>query len=172
MMQALNDACRPANYAFGDMVSAAQGVESDAIVLSGTLPMTPTPFDQLLGAARQEREPQRLLFVFVSAELPEDASEAERQRFEENAGGSLKPVLCVDKLPEELSDFAALREESERTGVAWDLLFAAALPGQAGITPNADEAEQPLKMMVSAIETGNVGRFLAFDRNGQTVDFY
>ena len=60
MMQALNDACRPANYAFGDMVSAAQGVESDAIVLSGTLPMTPTPFDQLLGAARQEREPQRL----------------------------------------------------------------------------------------------------------------
>jgi len=27
-------------------------------------------------------------------------------------------------------------------------------------------------MMVSAIETGNVGRFLAFDRNGQTVDFY
>ena len=72
--------------------------------------MTPTSFDQLLGAARQEREPQRLLFVFVSAELPADATEAERQRFEENGGGSLKPVLCVDKLPEELRDFAALRE--------------------------------------------------------------
>jgi len=27
-------------------------------------------------------------------------------------------------------------------------------------------------MMVAAIETGNVGRFLAFDRDGQTVDFY
>ena len=107
-----------------------------------------------------------------SVQRARHSSAAERQRFEENAGGSLKPVLCVDKLPEELSDFAALREESERTGVAWDLLFAAALPGQAGITPNADEAGQPLKMMVSAIETGNVGRFLAFDRNGQTVDFY
>ncbi len=32
--------------------------------------MTLTPFDQLLAAARHEREPQRLLFVFVSAELP------------------------------------------------------------------------------------------------------
>ncbi|MCQ4327639.1 ribonucleotide reductase subunit alpha [Stutzerimonas stutzeri] len=134
--------------------------------------MTITPFDRLLDAARRQHEPQRLLFVFVSAELPEDATEAERRRFEENAGGSLKPVLCVDKLPEELSGFAALREESERTGVAWDLLFAAALPGQAGITPGADEAEQPLKIMVGAIETGNVGRFLAFDRAGQPVEFY
>ncbi|CAB5525732.1 Uncharacterised protein [Stutzerimonas stutzeri] len=156
----------------GDMVSATRAVDSGRRYTHLDQTMTLTPFDQLLAAARQERVPQRLLFVFVSAELPADATEAERQRFEENAGGSLKPVLCVDKLPEELSDFAALREESERTGVAWDLLFAAALPGQAGITPNADEAEQPLKMMVSAIETGNVGRFLAFDRNGQTVDFY
>lgn len=134
--------------------------------------MTTTPFDELLNAARQEREPQRLLFVFVTAELPDDATEEERQRFEENAGGSLKPVLCVDKLPEELSSFAALREESRRTGVAWDLFFAAALPGLAGITPGADDAEEPLKMMVAAIETGNIGRFLAFDRDGQTVDFY
>ncbi len=156
----------------GDMVSATRAVDSGRRYTHLDQTMTLTPFDQLLAAARQERVPQRLLFVFVSAELPADATEAERQRFEENAGGSLKPVLCVDKLPEELSDFAALREESERTGVAWDLLFAAALPSQAGITPNADEAEQPLKMMVSAIETGNVGRFLAFDRNGQTVDFY
>jgi len=26
--------------------------------------------------------------------------------------------------------------------------------------------------MVGSIETGNIGRFLAFDRHGQTVDFY
>ncbi len=134
--------------------------------------MTVTPFDRLLHAARREREPQRLLLVFVSAELPEDATDAERWRFEENAGGSLRPVLCVDKLPEELSGFAALREESERTGVAWDLLFAAALPGRAGIAPSVDAAEQSLKTMVGAIETGNVGRFLAFDRGGQPVEFY
>ena len=75
-------------------------------------------------------------------------------------------------IPSLKEQFAALREESQRTGVAWDLFFAAALPGQAGITPGADAAEEPLKMMVGAIETGNIGRFLAFDRDGQTVDFY
>lgn len=171
-MQGLNGAGRAAAYAFGDMVSATRAVDSGRRYTHLDQAMTLTPFDQLLAAARQEREPQRLLFVFVSAELPADATEAERQRFEENGGGSLKPVLCVDKLPEELRDFAALREESARTGVAWDLLFAAALPGHAGITPRSDEAEQPLKMMVGSIETGNIGRFLAFDRHGQTVDFY
>jgi hypothetical protein len=134
--------------------------------------MNITHFDDLLQAARQQPEPQRLLFVFVAAELPSDATEAERQRFEQAGGGALKPVLCVDKLPSELGGFDALAEESARTGIDWDLVFAAGLSGRAGITPSADEAEQPLKMMVGAIETGSIGQFLAFDRQGQTVAFY
>jgi len=170
-MRGLNGGFATESYVFGDMANRRPSGKS-ACLASGAMSMNITPFDELLRTARQQPEPQRLLFVFVSAELPEDATDAERRRFEEGAGGSLKPVLCVDKLPEELSGFAALREESERTGVAWDLLFAAALPGQVGITPSSDEAEQSLKTMVGAIETGNVGRFLAFDRAGQTVDFY
>ncbi|MGE4477305.1 MAG: ribonucleotide reductase subunit alpha, partial [Stutzerimonas sp.] len=40
----------------------------------------PCSFDHLLHAARQQTEPQRLLFVFAVAELPDDASAAERER--------------------------------------------------------------------------------------------
>lgn len=129
-------------------------------------------FADLLAAAQAQPEPQRLLLVFVAAELPEDATEQERQRHAENQGGSLKPVLCVDKLPEELQDFAGLLAESSRTGIAWDLVFAAGLAGRAGQAPSSDEAEQPLKMMVGAIESGSIGNFIAFDREGQAVSFF
>jgi len=134
--------------------------------------MNITQFSELLSAARGQAQPQRLLLVFVAAQLPDDATDAERQRFQEGQGGSLQPVLCVDKLPEEIGDFASLLGESVRTGIAWDLLFAAGLSGRGGIAPSADEAEQPLKMMVGAIESGSIGNFLAFDRDGQAVAFY
>ena len=129
-------------------------------------------FADLLSAAKAQSEPQRLLFVFVAAELPEDATEAEKQRHAEQQGGSLRPVLCVDKLPAELNDFAGLLDESARTGINWDLVFAAGLSGRGGLAPNSDESEQPLKMMVGAIETGSIGNFIAFDRDGLAVSFF
>lgn len=129
-------------------------------------------FSSLLAAAKAQPEPQRLLFVFVAAELPEDATEQERQRHAEKQGGSLRPVLCVDKLPEELSDFAGLIAESSSIGVAWDLVLSAGLSGRAGMPPSSDKAEQPLKMMVGAIEAGSIGNFLAFDRQGQALTFF
>lgn len=134
--------------------------------------MNITEFADLLAAAKAQPEPQRLLMVFVAAELPADATEAEVQRHAEQQGGSLKPVLCVDKLPSELADFNALLAESQRTGIAWDLVFAAGLSGRGGLEPSSDEAEQPLKMMVGAIESGSIGNFLAFDRAGHSVSFY
>jgi hypothetical protein len=129
-------------------------------------------FSDLLNVAKVQSEPQRLLFVFVAAELPEDATEGEKQRHAEQQGGSLRPVLCVDKLPDELDDFASLLNESQSTGINWDLVFAAGLSGRAGFPPSADEAEQPLKMMVGAIETGSIGNFIAFDRDGLAVSFF
>ncbi len=134
--------------------------------------MNITQFADLLVAARAQEEPQRLLLVFAAAELPKDATPEEAQRFANGEGGALKPVLCVDKLPQELADFPALLAEAERTGITWDLLFAAGLSGRGGQVPSSDEAEQPLKMMVGAIESGSIGQFLAFDREGEVVAFY
>lgn len=126
-------------------------------------------FANLLAAARVQAEPQRLLFVFAVAELPRDASAAERARFEGGKGGTLAPVLCVDKRPEEIADFAALVRESLQTGLRWDIAFVAAMSGRAGCAPGSDEAVQPLRLMVEAIKGGRIGELLAVDRNGALI---
>ncbi len=126
-------------------------------------------FADLLNTARAESEPQRLLLVFAVAELPRDATPAEREAFERGEGGALAPIICVDKRPEEIADFAALKAESEATGQRWDILFVAAMPGRGGHAPSSDEAVQPLKMMVEQIKGGRIARFLAVDREGDLV---
>ena len=50
-------------------------------------------FDDLLRAARSQPEPQRLLFVFAGAELPEDCTPEQRARFEAGQGGALTPMM-------------------------------------------------------------------------------
>jgi hypothetical protein len=129
-------------------------------------------FDGLLHAAAQQQQPQRLLFVFVRADLPESPTSDQHQRHGNGEGGTLSPVLCVDKAPHELTSFAALATESTTTGIAWDLVFVAALDGRAGIPPSSDEASQPLQLMVNAINDGQISRFAAFDRDGNPVQFY
>lgn len=69
-------------------------------------------YNDLIQASHSQQEPQRLLFVFCRAELPDEASPEERAAFERGEGGALTPVICVDKTPEEAPDFGALQEES------------------------------------------------------------
>jgi hypothetical protein len=63
-------------------------------------------FQQLLQEAAAQTEPQRLLFVFAAAELPKGATLAQRERYLAGEGGALAPLMCVDKAPVELEDFA------------------------------------------------------------------
>ncbi|MEN9310380.1 MAG: hypothetical protein RLY77_505 [Pseudomonadota bacterium] len=133
--------------------------------------MSLASFQDLLDAAQQQPEPQRLLFVFAKVELPENASAQQLERFENREGGTLTPSLCVDKAPAEIENFAALVTESETTGQAWDMVFVGSLSGRAGIAPSADEAAQPLRFMVNAINNGQVAQFATFDRNGAVLQF-
>lgn len=126
-------------------------------------------FVDVLAAAQQQSEPQRLLLVFAAAELPPDSSEKDKAAFERGLGGVLAPKVCVDKRPEEIESFDALVAQSRETGVAWDILFVAALSGRGGVAPNSDEAVQPLKMMVEAIKGGRIADFLAVDKTGSLV---
>ena len=126
-------------------------------------------FSDLLAAARAESEPQRLLLVFAAAQLPPDATAAERAAFERGEGGELAPVVCVDKRPEEIADLTGLIAESEQTGEHWDILFVAAMSGRGGHAPGSDEAVQPLRMMVEQIKGGRIAHFLAVDRSGDLV---
>jgi hypothetical protein len=133
--------------------------------------MVISSFDDLLQAARDQALPQRLLFVFTAAGVPDDATPEQRARFEAGQGGTLTPLMCVDKTPGELASFAALREESRQVGAAWDIVFVAALPGTIGRPPSAGDAEAALQRMVEAIKSGRIGEYIPFDGEGQPVLF-
>jgi hypothetical protein len=126
-------------------------------------------FDDLLRAARSQPEPQRLLFVFAGAELPEDSTPEQRARYQAGEGGSLTPMMSVDKSPGELESFAALAEESRQFGRDWAIVFVASLPGRGGRAPSSAEAGQALERMIASIKAGSVGAFIPFDRNGDPV---
>ena len=127
-------------------------------------------FDDLLQAARAQPEPQRLLFVFAGVELPDDATPAQRERFEAGQGGALHPLMCADKHPDELASFAALVEEAGQFGQNnWGIVFAAAMSGSVNRAPTSEDAEEPLQRMVEAIKRGEHGGFIPFDTQGHTV---
>ena len=131
-------------------------------------------FDDLLHAARLQPEPQRLLFVFVGVELPDDATPAQRARFEQGQGGALVPLMCVDKTPQELASFDALVDEAHQftaPGHDWAIVFAAGLPGTVSQAPSSSDAEAPLQSMVDSIKAGAHGAYIPFDRQGQPVRF-
>jgi len=132
---------------------------------------TNTPFDQLLRAAAEQPHPQRLLFVFASAELPDDSTPAQRQRFEAGHGGALTPVICVDKAPAELTRFDALLAESRKAGPPWQVVFAAGLSGCDGQPPSQPKIERALSALVERVRNGRIEGLLALDAAGQVLDF-
>ena len=133
--------------------------------------MTISTFDDLLRSARNQSEPQRLLFVFATADLPDDATPEQRARFEVGQGGTLTPLMCVDKTPGELATFDALVAESREFERPWDIVFVAALSGSAGRGPTSAQAEAPLQRMVESIKSGSIGGFIPFDGRGESVQF-
>ena len=128
-------------------------------------------FDDLLQAARQQRETQQLLFVFAGAELPAGASAAQRAQYEAGEGGELAPLMCVDKAPGELASFDALCAEAARAGPPWAIVFTAALSGRGGKPPSAADTDAALQNMVEAIKAGRLDGMLPFNRAGEPVQF-
>jgi hypothetical protein len=126
-------------------------------------------FDDLLSAARAQPIPQRLLFVFVGAELPEGSTQEQRLNFEAGQGGALVPLMCVDKSPQELDSFETLVQEAREFGQPWVLVFAAAMGGSVQKPPTSADADQPLQAMVEAVKRGDVGLYVPFDADGMAV---
>jgi hypothetical protein len=126
-------------------------------------------FDDLLQAARAQRQPQRLLFVFAGAELPPDGTAEQRRQFEDGHGGALVPVMCVDKTPDEIGAFADLAAESRAMQCEWSVVFVAAVDGRDGRAVTSAEGEAPLMRMIDAIKAGSLGAFIPFNRDGEPV---
>jgi hypothetical protein len=131
-----------------------------------------TNYESLLLAAKQQAEPQRLLFVFLRTSLPENYKDEEANRFYSGRGGELQPIMCVDKTLDELGSFSDLVEESKQMEQDWHIVLVAGLSGRNGILPDSSEADQPLKVMVQTVEIGgDLSKYAAFDREGTSVQF-
>ena len=128
-----------------------------------------THFNDLLAAARQKTQAQRLLFVFAGATLPADATADQRAAFAAGESGELAPLMCVDKDPADLTDFAALVAESNTAGPRWALVFAAALSGQGQQPPTASQVEAALQRMVESVKSGRLQGLVPFEAHGQAV---
>ncbi|MEO8754259.1 MAG: ribonucleotide reductase subunit alpha [Casimicrobiaceae bacterium] len=128
-------------------------------------------FGLLLHAAKSQPEPQRLLFVFAAAALPDDATAEQKARYERGEGGELEPVMCVDKDAHALTTFEALAAESRQTGQAWQVVFVAGLSGRGTQAPSEAQAERALNDMVEAVRQGAIGQFSAYDAQGAPLSF-
>jgi len=131
--------------------------------------MTISNFDDLLQAARQQTQAQRLLMVFTSAELPDDCTPQQRQDFEAGGGGALVPAMCADKSPDEIKSFAALKLESGQFQSQWHVVFVAALSGKNDSAPSPSDIEQTLDRMVESIKLGALDHMIAFDTSGNAI---
>jgi hypothetical protein len=132
---------------------------------------SPTHFEQLLQAAAAQPEPQRLLFVFAAAELPDDATPAQREGFAAGRGGALVPLACVDKDPGELARFEALVAESRQASPPWQVVFIAGLAGEQGRPPSAQRIDSALQAMVDNLRQGRFAGYLALDPDGEPLTF-
>ena len=131
-----------------------------------------TDYQSLLAVGKQQQEPQRFLFVFLQASLPTDHNDTDKERFDSGQGGELQAIMCVDKGLDELTNFTDLVAESEQMEQNWSMVLIACLSGNNGMLPSSEEAEQPLKMMVQAVQNGgDLSNYLAFDRQGDLLNF-
>ncbi|MDO9366725.1 MAG: hypothetical protein Q7T58_10410 [Methylotenera sp.] len=129
-------------------------------------------YESLLSAAKQQVEPQRLLFLFLKASLPEDHKQDQENRFHAGQGGELQPIMCVDKTLDELGSFSDLVAEAERMEQDWKIVLIACISGKYGLAPNSDEAELPLKIMTQTVlDGGDLSKYLAFDKEGTLIQF-
>jgi len=110
-------------------------------------------YTALLNAARAQAQPQRMLFAFARAELPDGAGSAEQAAFDGRRGGTLAPVMCVDKTLDELGTFEDLVAQSRHTGKDWDIVFVSSMSGRGGKPPGS--AERP------TMDPGSVSRALS-----------
>lgn len=130
-------------------------------------------FDDLLQAAGSQSAPQKLLLIFLGAELPADATPEQRAGFHAGHGGALVPLMCVDKQPGELASFAALSTEADAMHSGWQLVLAGALAGQQGQWPSDQAVDEVFQRWLAQIQSGQMeqvlAQTLAFTRTGDAV---
>lgn len=122
-------------------------------------------FSELLTKTNEQAEPQRLLFLFANTEVKNPKKSKHHQK------GTITPTMCVDKLPEQLTDFDSLVKEADSISKEWNFIFIAGLSGQNGKAPSEDEAEPYLNKMTNDVSSGaDLSRYIILDRKEQAIE--
>lgn len=121
-----------------------------------------TIFKGLLEMATSQEQPQRLLFLFAQPEIPDP---------KKSNSGHIKPVMCVDKLPNELTTFGQLIKEADLISKDWSFAIISGMSGQNGVAPTTEDAEQFLNKMSNDLVGGqDLGRYLILDREENKIE--
>ncbi len=122
-------------------------------------------FKELLQMTGEQEQPQRLLFLFAQPEGHNPKKSKKHMK------GQINPVMCVDKLPEELTTFTALINEADSITKDWQFVFIAGLSGHDGKAPSADDAEPYLNKMSNDLADGqDLGRYVILDRSETPIE--
>jgi len=120
----------------------------------------------MIETAKTQDQPQRLLIMLAKSEI-------EVNDKEEGMSGTITPVICVDKTPDEITSFDDFVMEADSINSDWDMMFIACLSGENNKMPTPEEADPILNKMVNDLMSGqDLSRYLVLDRNEEPVDIF
>jgi len=124
-----------------------------------------TTFKELLEMTAQQEQPQRLLFLFAQPEGHNPKKSKKHMK------GQIQPVMCVDKLPKELTTFDALVKEADSINKDWQFVFIAGLSGHDGVAPSQEDCDPYLNKMSNDLADGqDLSRYVILDRDQKSIE--
>ncbi len=125
-------------------------------------------FSDLLDMAVTQDQPQRLLLLFAQADNGKPTKSNEKQNKAKK--GTITPVMCVDKLPQEIASFESLINEADDINSDWNFVLIAGLSGQNNEAPSSEDADSYLNQMVNGLAAGeDLSRYIIFDREQNPI---
>ena len=123
-------------------------------------------FKKMIDAAEAQEQPQRILIMLAKSEI--EISDKEK-----GMSGTITPVICVDKTPDEVTSFEDFVKEADSINSDWDMMFIAGLSGENNEMPTPEDADPILNQMVNNLMSGqDLSRYLVLDRNDDPVDIF
>ena len=123
-------------------------------------------FKKMIDAAEAQEQPQRILIMLAKSEVAANDKE-------KGMSGTITPVICVDKTPDEITSFEDFVKEADSINPDWDMMFIAGLAGENNEMPTPEDADPILNNMVNNLMSGqDLSRYLVLDRNDDPVDIF
>jgi hypothetical protein len=123
-------------------------------------------FSKMIELAQKQEQPQRLLIMLAKSEI-------ETSDKDKGISGTITPVICVDKTPDEITTFEDFVMEADSIESDWDMMFLSSLSGKNNEMPTPEEADPMLNKMVNDLMSGqDLSSYLVLDRNEEPIDIF